>query len=465
MSSKFGYASAIKEGDPAVFTGQSFFYYVRVLPRDLTFLWLSMFLVGIFFYIRDDFKRSPILLYWIVGGYAVLTLIRNKDPRYIMPFLPAVGLVAIGWLKNFHWKPWITRWGVIGLCLYTVMATYLASPPHREAWPLKEAFEFIQTQKSFHPRPRVRVIPDTAEFERHGFEYYSELTRYPLEVTTWVRFPTFTDFVVTKTGDQGFAHDPVEVMDAIQRDPEGFEAVFKKKWERPLPDGSTAQIYVRDITPVSGIPPEVFIQRFEAALVGYLEKYVKEPRGWAIHVEPFSDQDTLSGRFRRVSFTIEFGLIQSKPDGRDSLTVRDLGMDLSDLTINPYKLLRDGQFEIISLMEATPHFRVEQSDLNTYLSGLKGALHPTVEFKEGTLRIHTEAKGWTPRLDVVLEPDVVNGENIGYHFLQFRVGGLWLPSTIPQVLTAKFNPALKPMPCRIHLRTLKIDHGEFILNG
>jgi hypothetical protein len=209
----------------------------------------------------------------------------------------------------------------------------------------------------------------------------------------------------------------------------------------------------------------VFIQRFEAALVGYLEKYVKEPRGWAIHVEPFSDQDTLSGRFRRVSFTIEFGLIQSKPDGRDSLTVRDLGMDLSDLTINPYKLLRDGQFEIISLMEATPHFRVEQSDLNTYLSGLKGALHPTVEFKEGTLRIHTEAKGWIPRLDVVLEPDVVNGENIGYHFLQFRVGGLWLPSTIPQVLTAKFNPALKPMPCRIHLRTLKIDHGEFILNG
>jgi hypothetical protein len=382
-----------------------------------------------------------------------------------MPFLPAVGLIAIGWLKNLRWNPWITRAGLVGLALYSVINTFLASPPHREAWPLKEAFEFIQTQKFYHPRPRVRVIPDTAEFERHGFEYYSELTRYPLEVTTWVRFPMFTDFVVTKTGDQGFAHDPIGVMETIQRDPEGFEAVFKKKWEQPLPDGSTAQIYVRDVTPVSGITPEAFIQRFEAALMGYLGQYAKEPRGWAIHVEPFSDQDTLSGRFRRVSFNLESALIQSKPTGRDSLAVRDLGMELTDLTVNPFKLLRDGQFEIISLLDATPHFRVTETDLNAYLSSLKGAIHPTVEFMEGTLRIHANSEGWIPRLDVVLEPIIVNEENIGYKFLEFHAGGLRLPSFIPQILTAKFNPALKPMPCRIHLRTLTIEHGEFILNG
>jgi len=465
MSSKFGYAVAVKEGDPAVFTAQSLFYYFRVLPRDLNILWLAFFLVGIFFYIRDDLKRSPILLFWIVGGYAVLTLIRNKDPRYIMPFLPAVGLVAIGWFKNFHWKPWITRWGVIGLCLYTVMATYFASPPHREAWPLKEAFEFIQTQRSYHPRPRVRVIPDTAEFERHGFEYYSELTRYPLEVTTWVRFPTFTDFVVTKTGDQGEAHDPVDVMEAIQRDPEGFDAVFKKKWEWPLPDGSTAQIYIRDITPVSGIAPPAFIDRFKSALMGYLGQYVKDPQGWTIRVEPFSDRDTLSGRFRRVSFSMDSARVGSKSDGRQSLMVRDLGMELSDLTVNPYKLVRNGEFEIISLMDATPHFRITQTDLNDYLSSLKGAPHSDVEFQDGRLRIHTDPKGWIPRLDLALEPTLVNEENIGYNFLQFHVGGLWLPAFIPQVLTAKFNPALKPMPCRMHLRTLRIEHGEFILNG
>ncbi|MBI3596942.1 MAG: DUF2993 domain-containing protein [Nitrospirae bacterium] len=464
MTTRFT-SNGVKEGDPEIFTAQSLIYYARLFPRDIHYLWLIFFAVGVVFYLREDLKKNPILFLWIISGYGILTLLRNKDIRFTMPFLPAVGLIAIGWLKNFRWKPWVTGLGLIGLGLYTVINTFLAFPPQREAWPLKDAFEFIQTQKSYHPRPRVRVIPDLAQFQRHGFEYYAVLERYPLDVTTWVRFPTFTDFVVTKTGDQGFAHDPVEVMKTIQRDPEGFEAVFKKKWERPLPDGSIVQIYVRDITPVSGITPAAFIERFKSALMGYLGQYVKDPQGWAIHVEPISDQDTLSGRFRRVSFSMDSARVESKPDGRQSLMVRDLGMELSDLTVNPYKLLRDGQFEIISLLEATPHFRITQTDLNAYLSGLKGAPHSEVEFQEGKLRIHADSKGWIPRLDLALVPYLVNEENLGYKFLQFHVGGLWLPAFVPQVLTAKFNPALKPMPCRMHLRTLRIEHGEFILNG
>jgi hypothetical protein len=31
-------------------------------------------------------------------------------------------------------------------------------------------------------------------------------------------------------------------------------------------------------------------------------------------------------------------------------------------------------------------------------------------------------------------------------------------------LTAKFNPVLKPMPCRMHMIRLRVEHGEFILN-
>lgn len=464
MTTRFT-SNGISEGDPEIFTARSLIYYAKHLPRDIHYPWLFIFAVGAVYYLREDLKKNPFLFLWIISGYGILTLIRNKDIRFTMPFLPAVGLIAIGWLKNFRWKPWITGLGLIGLGFYTVIHTFLASPPHREAWPLKEAFEFIKTQKSYHPRPRVRVLPDLAQFQRHGFEYYSELERYPLDVTTWVRFPTFTDFVVLKTGDQGFARDPVEIMNAIQRDPEGFEAVFKKKWERPVPDGNVVQIYVRDITPVSGITPEALMGRFKSALMNYLGRYVKDPQGWVIRVEPFSDKDTLSGRFRRVSFSMESARVSSKPDGRQSLMVRDLGMDLSDLTVNPYKLVRDGEFEIISLMDATPHFRITQTDLNAYLSGLKGVPHSEVEFQEGKMRIHADSKGWIPHLDLALEPNLVNEENLGYKFLQFHVGGIWLPAFLPQILTEKFNPALKPMPCRMHLRTLKIENGEFILNG
>ncbi len=464
-SIKFGYSVGVRKGDPEVFTTSSLFYYATILPTQILWPWLVCFFIGLFFYFRRDFKKDPVLILWILGGYAILTLLRNKDGRYIMPFLPAVALIATGWLARFDWRVWIKRSVVIALGLYAMEVALYMNPPGHEIWPMEEAVAFVQTQKSYHPLPRLRAVPDSAYFERHGFEYYAEAARFPLDVTTWVRFPTFTDFVVTKTGDQGVQHDPVEIMEGIERDPEGFEAVFKKKWERPLPDGSLGRIYVREITPVSGITPVAFIQKFESALAQYIAQYVKEPEGWTVSVEPLSDRDTLTGRFRKVSFSMKSAQVNRKSVGGDPLTLRDLGMELSDLTINPYKLLRDGDIEIISLMEATPHLMITEADLNRYLSSLKGGLHARVEFQEGKVRIHGKSTGWIPQLDLDLEPKLVNDENIGFEFLRFRIGGLWVPTLIPQILTAKFNPALKPMPCRMHLRTLRSDHGRLILNG
>jgi hypothetical protein len=464
-SIKFGYSVGVREGDPEVFTTGSLFYYATILPTQILWPWLVCFLVGLIFYFRHDFKKNPAMILWILGGYAILTLLRNKDGRYIMPFLPAVALIAAGWLVRFDWRVRIKRSAWIALGLYSVGVTLYMNPPRLETWPMEEAVAFLQTQKSYHPLPRLRAVPDSAYFERHGFEYYAEAARYPLAVTTWVRFPTFTDYVVTKTGDQGVQHDPVEIMKGIERDPEGFEAVFKKKWERPLPDGSVGRIYVREITPVSGITPGAFIEKFESALARYIAQYVKAPEGWTVSVEPLSDRDTLTGRFRKVSFSMKSAQVNRKSVGGDPLTIRDLGMELSDLTINPYRLLRDGELEIISLMEATPRLTITEDDLNRYLSGLKEGFHPKVEFQEGRVRIHAASKGWIPKLDLDIEPNLVNEENVGFQFLRFRIGGLWVPTFIPQILTAKFNPALKPMPCRMHLRTLRSDHGRFILNG
>jgi len=462
---KFGYSVGIREGDPEVFTPRSLVYYATVLPNQMLWPWVLCFLIGLFFYFRHEFKKEPCLILWILSGYLILTLLRNKDGRYILPFLPAVALIATGWLTRMNWRTGLNRMLLAALGLYAVGLSLFMNPPRVESWPMEEAVAFLQTQKSYHPVSRLRAVPDSAYFERHGFEYYAEAARFPLDVTTWVRFPSFTDFVVTKTGSQGFQHDPVDIMEGIDRDPESFEAVFKKKWERPLPDGSLGRIYVRDITPVSDITPEAFIHRFESALFRYVSTYVKKPEGWTVTVEPFSERDTLSGRFRQVHFSMKSAQVNRKSAGGDPWIVRDLGMDLSDLTINPYKLIRHGTIEIISLMDATPRLTVNEADLNRYLSGLKGWRSPKVEFQDGRVRIHAASKGWIPKLDLDLEPYLVNGENIGFAFRRFRAGGWRVPNFIPQILTAKFNPALKPMPCRMHLRTLRSDHGRLIING
>jgi Dolichyl-phosphate-mannose-protein mannosyltransferase len=463
-SIKFGYKAGIHEGDPEIFSLPSLTYYLGLLPDEMLLPWFLVFMVGLIFYFRRDVKKNPILMLWIIGGYVILTLLRNKDDRYGMPYLPALALIATAWLMRFEGIFNKLGWFLAALSLYSVVHVFYFHPPVHETWPIQDAFEFIRTQKAHHPRPRVRVVPDTPYFERHAFEYYAERERYPLDVSTWVRFPTFTDFIVTKTGDQGVEHDPVKVMERIQQDPEGFDAVFKSKWEKPLPDGSVGRVYVRDVTPVSGIAPDIFISRFKDALTRFIAPYVKDPQGWTVEVQPYSESETLRGRFRTVRFSMNLATFNDRSRGTNPLTARDLGMELSDLTINPYKLVRDGNLEIISLMEATPRITVREADLNSYLSGLKGRWHAETEFHDGRIRIHSAFSGWIPSLDIELEPFLVNEENLGFVFRRVRVGVFWFPTFLPEILTAKFNPVLKPMPCRMHMRKLRVEHGEFILN-
>lgn len=71
------------------------------------FAWCALIgLVAVFF--RKDNRGIYLIIIWLVGGYIVLTLIPHKEPRYILPLLPAAALVtsiAVGSLK----KP-IVRW-------------------------------------------------------------------------------------------------------------------------------------------------------------------------------------------------------------------------------------------------------------------------------------------------------------------------------------------------------------------
>lgn len=464
-SIKFGFHAGVHEGDPEIFSARSLTYYLKLLPDQLLLPWFLIFLIGLLIYFRRDFRKNPILMLWIIGGYVILTFLRNKDDRYVLPYLPALALIATAWLARLERKFHKLGWLLVAISFYSVGHVFYFHPPIHETWPIQDAFEFIRTQKAHHPRPRVRVVPDAPYFERHGFEYFAERERYPMDVSTWVRFPTFTDFIVTKTGDQGIEHDPVKVMEQIQQDPEGFDAVFKSRWEQPLPDGSVGRVYVRDITPVSEIGSGAFISKFKEALAGFIAPYVKDPQDWTVQVDPYSESETLRGRFRTVRFSMTLGTFNGKSRGTNPLIARDLGIELSDLTINPYKLVRDGKLEIISLMDATPRITLRDADLNSYLSGLKGRWHPVTEFQEGRVRIHIESSGWIPSFEVELEPILVNEENLGFAFRRFRVGWIRLPTFLPEILTGKFNPVLKPMPCRMHMKTLRVEHGEFILNG
>ena len=91
------------EGEPPVFSFQSFIYYFRLLEGYQLYAVLFMLLAGGFvFVISRSALRDPGL--WgamVAGGWFAMTLLRTKDPRFTMPLLALLLLIPAVWLASW----------------------------------------------------------------------------------------------------------------------------------------------------------------------------------------------------------------------------------------------------------------------------------------------------------------------------------------------------------------------------
>jgi 4-amino-4-deoxy-L-arabinose transferase-like glycosyltransferase len=92
-----------REGEPAVWTLQSWIYYLRLLEGYQFFALLFMvFLVAGFFSYKNNLLRDgKFLVVAIVGGWLAMTLLRTKDPRFTMPLLPLLVLIPAAWIASW----------------------------------------------------------------------------------------------------------------------------------------------------------------------------------------------------------------------------------------------------------------------------------------------------------------------------------------------------------------------------
>ncbi len=462
--SKYGYHLGSREGDPQVLSFKSFTYYLSSLPSFTLIPWFILFLIGIIYYLRNQIKKNPILALWFLGGYFIFTLMRNKDVRFIMALLPAVALFATGWLQELKLSKKIRHSAIVALAIYSLGNAFYFEPPMIQYWPLEEAFEFIREQKSYHPVIRLRVIPDHPYLERNAFKYYTELERFPLKVSTWSgHFPSLTDVIITKTRYQGIRDEAHKTMEFINKKSSLFSLTFKIKWRRALPDGSICNIHVRDITPAN-IPPLRIIREFKSIIRKKGALYVCNPQGAKIHVEPNSDLDTLSGRFRNVALSITSAEICSFSNPNISLPVHNLKIELNDLTINPWKLIRSHTIEFISLMEMKPQFQFTEHDLNAYLTQINKKLNIMVKFQNNAVYLHICLKNTHLCTDIIMKPIIINNENIAVKFTSFKLLGIPLPTFIPQLLTEGEKPLFKHLPFRFHIYSIDLNNGICSVN-
>jgi hypothetical protein len=152
------------EGDPAFFAWDSLFYYLRAL-RDFYLPWplLILLLAGTLFIIvswlqrgpeaRDNLRRWIPALSSLAGGWLILTLIANKDPRYIMPVVPVLSSLSVNWIPALpsgvrRLSPLL--FAALGLLIVFWNLFYLA-PPDTGNWRIEELAEFFR---------KARVVPN-----------------------------------------------------------------------------------------------------------------------------------------------------------------------------------------------------------------------------------------------------------------------------------------------------------------
>ncbi|MCT7979036.1 glycosyltransferase family 39 protein [Laspinema olomoucense] len=272
--------AAVVEGDPAIHTLPAWTFYGEQLPNHVSWPFLVVPLAGFVFswwrsrgdrhlteltadlenpvwksYFNSPFKWLAI--FW-AGSYILLSLILNKDFRYVLPYLPVVSLVLAYGLMLFpaNWGKWV-RWGTCSAALVLILAdvwpVYEWHPDvashhayRGPDWPHQEAIaEIMETTP--YLRSTLGVLPSTPMINQHNLNYYGNLQQFQVygrQVGTRrshvAQDARSLDWFLTKTGNQGSV--PTEAQAAIVALVEtGGEFDLQASW--PLPDDSTLNLY------------------------------------------------------------------------------------------------------------------------------------------------------------------------------------------------------------------------------
>jgi 4-amino-4-deoxy-L-arabinose transferase-like glycosyltransferase len=295
--------SAIAEGDPPLNSLNAWIFYLKDLPQEISGLLLLVSLVGWLFY----WRRSRILLWdsiaealpqpkhyrqtlyrqmgrslsWLaifwVGAYLLCSLNINKDPRYVMPYLPIVAVFLAYGLLLLPGRG--IRWGTVGVATLLMGLNLLPV----QAW----ATPFLQNQRARHPflsgqgfphaqviaemietepflRSTLGVLPSTAEINQHNLNFYGALRDFQVygrQVGTRLsqvkQDTNALSWFVTKSGNQGSIRHPEALQAIVKQVEDEGNFILQRSWA--LPDFSQLKLFHRrvpwvEVEPLLGQP-------------------------------------------------------------------------------------------------------------------------------------------------------------------------------------------------------------------
>jgi len=273
-----------REGEPPVISFQSFIYYLRLLEGYQFFavLFCLFVLSLVLVYKHHGLKGGAFLAVAIVGGWLAMTLLRTKDPRFTMPLLGPMMVVAGAWIQSWS-RDWIGGTAkailVFLLCLQAYATNFgvswlprgivllrgyqgqlrwdwnlylqdyfdISGPPRREDWKQDAILRRVADDSS-RKRTTLALVPDLPRFNASNFNLFARLRGLPIEAghpqSALNGIHSFEGFnyIILIEGDQGWAYTTTENLklnEIVLNHPEPFH--FLDSF--PLPSGAAARLY------------------------------------------------------------------------------------------------------------------------------------------------------------------------------------------------------------------------------
>jgi len=199
-----------QEGDPGLGSLSGWLFYPLNIINDQLLIGLGLFvLAGLVWTLMKDRKNSGLVLAWFLGGLILVSLLRNKDTRYIYPLVPAACLLMVGWLTAVRIRalrnvlgalalllggwgflgtsfdlPWLSQERAIAvggakLRISGHLVGY-SQPPDRQDWALPHILHEVladwesRTGKPTRP-PLLGVTPSLPRFHKDAFKSWAAI--------------------------------------------------------------------------------------------------------------------------------------------------------------------------------------------------------------------------------------------------------------------------------------------------
>jgi hypothetical protein len=273
------------EGEPQVFSAQSFIYYFRLLEGYQLFgILFAVAVAGAMVAWRKGLLREPSFLYVaIAGGWLSMTLLRTKDPRFTMPLLGLVVIPAGAWMGSLNGRrPSVFKWALVallGLQAYAVnfgvpglpdrivladgyrgsldwdwnlyLQTYfgILGPPRREDWKLDAILlRIVPEARRNAGAPLLGVVPDFPRLNSTNLLWRARLQRIPLRIDhpqsaqNGIHAFDGYQYVLMAEREQGMSWSTRQSR-ALNQIIVDHPGVFPLLEVYPLPDGNAVRLY------------------------------------------------------------------------------------------------------------------------------------------------------------------------------------------------------------------------------